>query len=184
MTIFARSDILEEGCRAVPGSSHVRPRKGNGEPVPVWGIDCPPCEVALAADPRWSKTRFRIPLTPDETEEAAEAQKMAEAALHQQQLMLARQASEAAMAAKFGGLEPTVPDGDLVITTAANNVTGKAAASQPLVARRNPAADYGGLTRAELQELCRDHGLATSGSKAELIRRLADHETEKVGAHG
>lgn len=175
MTIYARSDILEEGCRAYPGTSHVRPRKASGEPIPVWGIDCPPCEQILSADPRWSRTRFRIPLTPDEQEEAEEATKMAEAALHQQQLMLARQAMEAAQQVRFGNLEPTVPDGDLVITTAADNVSGRSAAV-PAAAKRNPAADYGGLTRAELAGLCRDHGLPATGTKAELIARLAEHD--------
>jgi|SRR5580692_2533219 hypothetical protein len=176
MTIFARSDVLEEGCRAFPGTSHIRPRKKNGEPIPVWGINCQPCELALAADPRWSRSRFRIPLTPDEELESKEAQRLAEAALHQQQLMLAREASNAAMAARFGhGLEPMIDDEDIRITTADDNVSGDRPAA-PVTVPANRAADYGGLTRAELAELCRDRSLPATGTKADLTGRLAEND--------
>lgn len=175
MTIFLRSDLLEFPCRKVPGTSHVRPRKANGDPIPVWGVDCPPCEVAEASNPQVSRSRHRIPLTPDEEDEAREAQKMAEAALHQQQIMLARQAAEAAQSVRLGGLEPTLDADDVAITTSADNVsgdTGRPAATAPA----DHAASYTPMTKADLVELARDRGLPVTGTKAELVRRHADHD--------
>ncbi len=36
--------------------------------------------------------------------------------------------------------------------------------------------DWGGQTRLALQQACRDRGLPTSGTKAELVDRLTDHQ--------
>jgi hypothetical protein len=77
MVMYARSDELEIKCEARPGASHVRPHKTRdpeSEFVAIWGIDCKPCESGhLKANTHWAKNRFRIPLTPDEEQEARDA---------------------------------------------------------------------------------------------------------------
>ena len=181
MVMYARSDVLEIGCRKVPGTSHVRPRKTNGEPIPVWGVDCPPCEVAEASNPQWSKSRYRIPLTPDEEEEAEEATRMAEAALQQQQLAMARQAALAAQQARFGGaLEPETDPEDMAITTSADNVTAAGGVEAGTAPQRDIAADYAALGKTDLKELARDRGLPVTGTKDELVARHVQFEQGKA----
>jgi hypothetical protein len=182
MVMWARSDALEIGCRKVPGTSHIRPRKENGEPIPVWGVDCPPCEVAEANNPQWSRSRFRIPLTPDEVEEAAEAVQMAEAALQQQQLAMARQAALAAQQARLGGaLEPQADPDDVAITTSDSNVDAAGSVEgAPPAGQRDIAADYTALAKTDLKELARDRGLPVTGTKDELVARHVQFEQGKA----
>lgn len=181
MTIYARSDILEEPCRAFPGSSHVRPRRANNEPVPVWGVECTPCELALAADPRWSRSRFKIPLTPDEEQEAQDALQQARVLQQRLELERARQANAELMQSRNAMLADIAGE-DVVVTTAADN-RRPGPPDAPVTPARNYAADYGGMTRAELAGMCREFGLPTGGTKADLIGRLADKAQKLVAAH-
>jgi hypothetical protein len=182
MTIYARSDILEEPCRAFPGTSHIRPRRASGEPVPVWGVECTPCEQALAADPRWSRSRFKIPLTPDEEEEAQEALQQARVMQQRLELERARQANNE-LAASRNAMLTDLMNEDVVVTTAADN-RGPVPPQVPVPPQRNYAADYGAFTKAELTELLRERGLSVAGTKAEMVGRLADDARElALSAH-
>lgn len=67
--MYARSDILSVsvseahgGC----GQPHVRPAGPDGRPSDTWFVDCPMCELFLAADPLWAKNPDDVPQTADE----------------------------------------------------------------------------------------------------------------------
>jgi hypothetical protein len=182
MTIYARSDILEEPCRAFPGTSHIRPRRASGEPVPVWGVECMPCEQALASDPRWSRSRFKIPLTPDEEAEAQDALQQARVMQQRLELERARQANME-LAASRNAMLTDLMNEDVVVTTAADNC-GPVPPQVPVPPQRNYEADYGAFTKTELKELCRDRGLSVTGTNPELIARLAENARElALSAH-
>lgn len=68
MTIYARSDLASVSVSAAHGGcgeTHTRPAPG-GNPVEVWGLDCPRCADYLRSDPLWSTTVSEIPETLDE----------------------------------------------------------------------------------------------------------------------
>jgi hypothetical protein len=178
MVLYARNDIQAQTCYA-GGPSHRRPQKGNGEPVPVWGISCPECEAALNPDPRWSPSRYRIPLTPDEAEQAKEAKELAQAAMNQQQILVAQKMAEASMTQR--GAVPEIDPTDVAITgpEAADVAPGDADGQPDLAARVAAAkASYVALSKAELAGLARDRGLATGGTKDDLATRNAEHEVK------
>ena len=69
MTIYAMSSHQQVavgtdhgGC----GVRHDRPHGPDGQPVKLWGLDCPPCEDHLRSQPGWSTTISSIPETYDE----------------------------------------------------------------------------------------------------------------------
>ena len=67
MPKYARADLASVTVSAAHGGCgnvHTRPAPG-GNPVAVWKLDCPACEVHLAGDPLWSATVSEIPETPD-----------------------------------------------------------------------------------------------------------------------
>lgn len=172
MVMYARSDI-NSIHDLTPGHTHARPKKLNGEHFPTWGIDCPPCEARLQGDPNWHRSRHRIPLTPDEQEEARDAQAAAEAALHQQQLMLASQALTAQMAAKGA-----VPDGnpeDVYVSKPGEDDDSPAV---PQVVPAKTGYDYSALAKTDLKELARDRGLPVSGTSADLVARLTEYDNQ------
>jgi len=172
MVLFARSDQLEVKCEARPGTSHVRPRltrDPDSDFVPTWGVDCPPCERGhLKNDPHWARTRHRIPLTPDEKDEAEQAIRDAAAMDAQIKLMEARQRSAhykellATGELDAGADEP-------VITGAEDTVASAPVVTETLQA--DPGASYRGLPVKDLRDLARDRGIPVSGSKQELIDR-------------
>jgi len=180
MVMFARSDQLEIKCEARPGTSHVRPHKTK-DPidgfVSVWGIDCPACERGhLKDDPHFARNRHRIPLTPDEQEEAEQAVRDAAAMDAQIKLMEARQRQQ-----QYRELVATGELGasldEPVITTSSEVVS----ASVPVngeAPEPDPAASYRGLTVKDLRDLARDRGLPVTGSKDELVGRHAEYDRQ------
>lgn len=165
MVLYARNDIQTH--LGPNGHRHARPIKGDGTPVPIWGIDCPPCELLLQGHPAWAPSRYKIPLTPDEQDDLEDAKAAAEAALHQQQMALAQQALIAQMAAK--NAQPDIDPEDVQVTSETTNpVPADPASSGPEVA----ASDLAVLSKADLKDLCRDRGLPVSGTTQDLINRL------------
>jgi hypothetical protein len=66
--LFARSDLASVTVSAAHGGCgavHIRPAPG-GKPVPVWKLDCSPCETHLRSEPTWSASLSEVPETPDE----------------------------------------------------------------------------------------------------------------------
>lgn len=182
MVMFARSDQLEIKCEAVPGTSHVRPRRDPRDPdsefVGIWGIDCKPCETGhLSRDSHWAKNRYRIPLTPDEEDEARHALEDAARMDAQLKLMEARERQreyrEAAAAGQLDGLAD--PD-DVAITTAADNRSPEGAVAV-LTRPADVGASYRAMTVAELRTLARERGLPVTGSKTDLVARHTGYET-------
>jgi hypothetical protein len=183
MVLFARSDQLEIKCER--GGSHVRPRRDPADPqsdfIPIWGVDCKPCEGGhLRQDPHWSKSRHRIPLTPDEHEEAQAALK--EAAFVRGQLELARARTEAQQyremiaTGELAGLNAE----DVVITGASEVVSGGPGGA-PVTTETDWGASYRGLPVKDLRDLSRDRGLAVTGNKADLVARLAEYDQQAAG---
>jgi hypothetical protein len=173
MTLYARNDINAHHDTET-GHSHSRPVRGDGTRVPIWGIDCPPCERKLAGNPAWSGSRYKIPLTPDEEIEAADARAAAEQAMQQQQLMLAQSAVMNQIAAR--GAQPDINPEDLAITSEPESLPPGLAR---LAAKSGPTldsvkADYATLTKTDLKEACKDRGLPVSGNREDLIDRIAD----------
>jgi len=67
MTVFARSDV----DRYVSSHGHVHDRPVvDGEPVRVFALACPMCEMELSSDPCWSQHPDMIPSTADEERKA------------------------------------------------------------------------------------------------------------------
>jgi len=173
MVLFARNDIRSFHNPA-SNHTHSRPAKGDGF-VPLWGIDCPPCEAALTGNPAWSPSRYKIPLTPDEALEAADAKAAAEAAIHQQQLMLAQQGVMAALASKNIG--PEINPEDIAITSETDEPSPSVEAPAG-PNRETMKADYRVLSKPDLKDLAKERGLAVSGTVDELIDRLVDSDLE------
>lgn len=172
MVLYARNDIKSHSSN---GHVHVRPVKPDGTPVPIWGISCPQCERQLASHPAWSASRYRIPLTPDEAQEASDAKAAAEAALHQQQMLLAQQAITAQMAAK--GAEPVTDPADIAVTG-----NDSLPATDVVAASPSPSAsDYAAMNKADLKDLARDRGLPVSGTLADLVARHVDYDKGGTG---
>lgn len=182
MVLYARNDIQSVsvpqgvgGC----GNEHKRPAKSDGSPVPIWGIDCPGCENHLNNDVHWSRSRYRIPLTPDEEQEAQEAKELAQAAMQQQQIQVARQMAEAALVAR--GAVPEIDPADIAVT-GSEAVPGSPEAAGGQRDRgalvESAKANYAALGKQELKELARDRGLVLSGTKEDLVARHAEHEVD------
>jgi len=172
MTLYARNDINAHHD-TVTGHSHSRPRKGDGTRVPIWGIDCPPCERSLSGNPAWSPSRYKIPLTPDEEAEAADAKEAAERAMQQQQLLLAQSAVYNQMAAR--NAQPDINPDDLAVSTSSD--AAPPGPAQPAVTGptlETIKADYATLTKTDLKEACRERQLTVSGTREDLIDRIAE----------
>ena len=73
MTVFARSEVQSTAVATGCGQPHARPAGDDGQPVPVWALDCPACEPILASEPCWSSRQGEVPLTPDEQRTAEES---------------------------------------------------------------------------------------------------------------
>jgi hypothetical protein len=170
MTLYARQDIQLHMSGAT-NHRHRRPTKQDGTPVPVWGIDCPSCEAELDGHPGWARSRYKIPLTPDEIEDAETAQAAARQALHMQQLALANQALVAQMTAK--NIEPEIPDGDLAISSSSEMDDDDDAATS---VEGSSSADYSAMNKNDLKDLARDRGLVLSGTREDLIARHVEHD--------
>jgi hypothetical protein len=184
MVLYARADILRQS--AIPGGCgfpHTRPVKkgpdGEDIPIPVWGIDCPPCEAHLNDDVRWAKLRSKIPLTPDQTEELQDQKVQAEAALRSQQLFMAQQAIEAQMAQR--GTIPDIDPTDMAITKSEVGGSSPEAAGTPSepAAPASVAGDYGALTKNDLKDLARERNLPIGGTKDDLIARHLEHDASQ-----
>jgi len=170
MTLYARNDI-QLHYDPENGHRHSRPTKGDGTPVPVWGISCPDCERKLSTHPAWSPSRYKIPLTPDEQQAAEDERDAAQRAMQQQQMLLAQAAFNAQMAAK-GAVPEDNPD-DIAISTDPEPETPADLATKAVLSQ---ASDYEVLTKTDLKDLARDRGLPVSGTHAELVTRLAEFD--------
>lgn len=178
MVLYARSDQLEVKCEARPGTSHVRPRKTkdpDSEFVSIWGVDCAPCERGhLRNDPHWARTRHRIPLTPDEKDEAQAAIEDAARMDAQIKLMEARErASRYRELMASGDLDSGAEEP--VITGTEDTLESAPVVTETLQA--DPGASYRGLTLKDLRDLARDRGVPVSGSKQDLIDRHIEYDS-------
>jgi hypothetical protein len=180
MVLFARSDVIRVnpgGC----GNPHQRPVKSrdpdSGEEtyVSTWGIDCPACERILHDDVQWSKSRFRIPLTPDEIEEQKDLKEQADAAAERARMQRARDDAAAAMAAR--GTQSDIDPADMAITGPEGSGGAYVNAEGQSVAASS-AADYNALSKAELKDLARDRGLPLAGTKDDLVVRHVEHDNK------
>lgn len=178
MPMYSRSDVLEVKCEARPGTSHVRPRRGDGEPIPVWGVDCPPCERGhLVKDPHWAKTKGRIPLTPDEKEEAEEAVREAARLDSQLKMIEARERLARVREYQESGELMAVSDEDVVVTTADDNRNDAGVPDKPAVSSSaDVGASYRAMTKPDLADLARDRGMAVSGNKDDLVSRHVEYD--------
>lgn len=179
MVMYARSDILrlslptESGC----GVPHTRPTKGDGSPFPTWGIDCAACEAHLGGDPRWSKSRFKIPLTPDEEQEAKDLADQSRLVEERIRLELQRQTVTAVLSQQ-GGQVDEHPE-DVAITTSNDEDPGASGGiAGPTGAPKSSAADYNALSKPELMDLARDRGLTVGGTKDALVSRLVSYDND------
>lgn len=144
--------------------------------MPVWGIDCGPCEKGhLKNDPHWSKSRHRIPLTPDEEDEGKQA--LADAARIQAQLEMirARKERQEYQAAVASGELAGLNDDDVAVTTASDVVSSEPSVPSPR-ASADLGAPYRALLKKELSDLARDRGLPITGNKDELVERLTEYD--------
>lgn len=172
MVLYARNDIQSHHSGRT-GHNHRRPAKGDGTPVPIWGINCPPCEQELAGHPAWAATRYKIPLTPDEEAEAADARAAAESAMHQQQLLLAQSAVMSQMAAK--NAVPEIDSEDIAVTSDSEPApSGDGGSPSP----PSQESDYDVLTKTDLKDLARDRGLPVSGTREDLVARLIEYDSK------
>jgi SAP domain len=170
MTLYARNDITLH-MSGITGHTHRRPQKDDGSYVPVWGIDCPACEVELGGNPAWSASRYKIPLTPDEEAEAADAKAAADMAMQQAQLAIARDAAVQSAAAR--GAHPDINPEDIAISTGEDQgeeATGSAQDPETL------AANYLAMNKNELKDLARDRGLPVSGTAQDLVARHVEYD--------
>jgi hypothetical protein len=176
MVLYARSDVIRESATEPPGGCgypHERPLIDSKNPdkgyVAVWGIDCPPCEARLHDDVRWSKTRHRIPLTPDEQLEMQEAKEAAQAMIQQQQILLAQAAQAEAQRARV--TSPQGDDTDAVITKSGASPVAPVNEEAP-----SGGADYSALRVSDLKDMARERGLGVGGTKEDLIARHLEYD--------
>jgi hypothetical protein len=173
MTVYARSDVMSValskhhgGCGAV----HARPVT-HGAPATVWALDCRACEDHLRGDPRWAASPAEVPETPDEIRIREEREKKGE---------LDRSANlETAvqsLAASQDGMQRLLT---IMATMLANNpamAQALAAANSgdtPGATASAPAEDLAALPLDDLKARARQRGLPVSGSRAQLLDRLA-----------
>jgi len=175
MVLYARNDINAHHD-TVTGHSHSRPFKDDGiTRVPVWGINCLPCERALSGNPAWSSSRYKIPLTPDEEQEAADSKAAAEQAMQQMQMQLAHAAMVNQAAAR--NAQPDTDPDDLAITSDPDaSTSGPAQAGKSGVTLDTIKSDYATLTKTDLKDMCRERNLTVSGTREDLIDRIAEHQ--------
>jgi hypothetical protein len=184
MTLYARSDLMSVsvpvssgGC----GQTHSRPVR-KGAPAKDFRLDCPGCENFLKGggrtvlhvtqgskelgipthqewvadcDPCWGATPESVPETPDERTYTAKRDKVASQDLEKLQ---------AFAAIKAAGLE--IP----------SNVMTMLEEQYPQLARGgHHDIEYGleDLSINKLKALCKEQGLPTSGTRAQLIERLS-----------
>lgn len=184
MAMFARADQLEIKCEL--GGSHVRPRRNPADPdsefVTVWGVDCSPCERGhLSTDPHWSKSRHRIPLTPDQEEDARAAMQEAAHVRNQLELIRARREAEEyrslVATGEIAGLDP-----DEVVITGSSEVVSPGSGDVSVTTETDWGASYRALGVKDLRDLSRERGLPVSGTKAELVDRLAESDQQAMAA--
>src|ERR1700722_20579221 len=188
MALYARSDgmsvsvpVSSGGC----GKTHSRPVH-KGAPDRYFKLDCPGCEHFLkgggrqvlhitqgskelgipthqewvaACDPQWAATPEAIPDTPDERQYVAKHDKMG----HEELEMI-----NALAAAKQAGIN--IPENAMDLLQrrlpSALNFASQAQVTVP---------EYGldDLSVNKLKAMCKEQGLPTSGTRAQLIDRLS-----------
>jgi len=178
MVMYARSDQLEVKCEARPNTSHVRPHRAGPDSdfIPIWGIDCPTCEKGhLKSDPHWSKSKHRIPLTPDEEAEAKHALEDAARMDSQLKLIEARARAEQYRSAVASGELSGLNDDDIIVT-GPGEVVSDGSPAVPEDSRADLGASYRALTKEDLVSLARDRGLVVSGTKDVLVDRHVEYD--------
>ena len=199
MTIYSASNIMavnlseaHGGC----GSLHARPVR-NGAPDKLWKLDCVMCENHLRTDPLWSASIAEIPETYDEKREREDWDKRG---------AQDRDAIMPLLLARLAGVDPAQLPESLTRAIGGTNLhipgvmecpKGHAQPSgqdfcgkcgtpmhEAVVAGSlppaPPAPDLADLHPQKLRKLCREKGLNDSGTRPEMLARLA--AAERVAA--
>jgi hypothetical protein len=187
MTLYARSDVMSVsvpvssgGC----GHTHSRPVH-KGAPVRDFRLDCPGCENFLKGggrqvlhitqgskelgipthqewvadcDPQWAATPEAVPDTPDERTYTAKRDKIGRDELDM---------INALAAAKQAGIDIPQNAMDLLARKLPNAIIGQG--------HQVTVPEYGleDLSINKLKAMCKEQGLPTSGTRAQLIERLS-----------
>lgn len=189
MTLYARSDLMSVsvpvssgGC----GSSHSRPVH-KGAPARDFRLDCPGCENFLKGggrkvlhitqgskelgipthqewvadcDPCWAATPESVPDTPDERTYVAKRDKMGREDLDMMNSLAA---------IKQAGFD--IPDN--VMESFQRRIPGVLAQTQTQAQIQAPQYGLEDLSVNKLKAMCKEQGLPTSGTRAQLIERLS-----------
>lgn len=207
MTLYARSDlsatavsIAHGGC----GQSHHRPAP-DGNPVKLWALTCVQCENHLRNDDLWSSSISEIPETHDEQTSREDWDKRGAqdrdaimplllaklAGIDPSQLpeTLTRAISGTSlhipgmMECPKGHAQPSGQDfcGKCGSSMHERATAGSLPAGEPEPEPEDgPVPDLANLHPQKLRKLCRERGLNDSGTRPEMLARLA--AAEKVAA--
>jgi SAP domain len=189
MTLYARSDLMSVSIPVTSGGcghTHSRPVH-KGAPARDFRLDCPGCENFLKGggrkvlhvtqgskelgipthqewvadcDPCWAATPESVPDTPDERQYVAKKDKIG----HEELEMI-----NALAAAKQAGIDIPQNAMDLLNRRLPNALIN---AGQ---AQYHAEPEYGleDLSVNKLKAMCKEQGLPTSGTRAQLIERLS-----------
>ena len=202
MTLYARSDlsatavsIAHGGC----GQSHHRPAP-DGNPVKLWALTCAQCENHLRNDDLWTTSIAEIPETYDETNEREDYEKRG---ANDIQTMMALALTRLTggevpdtVARMIDGSQLHIPSQVKVLCPPYGHANppgmkfcGECAAPMREAAPAVEAApsppdaphrDLADLHPQKLRKMCREKGLDDSGTRPEMLARLA--AAEKVAA--
>lgn len=179
MTLYARNDIIRVSVPGGCGNPHTRPASGKLGPdgetllVQVWGINCPPCETHLNDDVQWSKSQYKIPMTPDEEQDAEDERTRHEAALRYEQTRMARESYDRRSREAPESVQAVDPTEIAVTGPESASVSPESVGGVPAASN---AGDYGALDKVALKNMARNRGLSVSGTKDDLIARHLEYD--------
>ncbi len=195
MTRYSRSDVAaltisqaHGGC----GQTHSRPVV-NGAPAKIFALTCVQCEAFLADDPLWSGTVAEIPETHDEQSEREDYERRGANDIQTMMaLALTRMTGGEVpdtVARMIDGSKLHIPSQVKVLCPPYGHANppgmkfcGECAAPMRDAAPAwsippaGPAPDLADLHPQKLRKMCREHGLDDSGTRPEMIARLADRK--------
>ena len=201
MTVYSRSDVAaisisqaHGGC----GQSHSRPVV-QGAPAKLWALTCVQCEDHLREDPLWSGTVADIPETRDEESEREDYEKRGANDIQTMMaLALTRMTGGEVpdtVARMIDGSKLHIPSQVKVLCPPYGHANppgmkfcGECAAPMreavPAVEAPAipdaPSRDLADLHPQKLRKMCREAGLDDSGTRPEMLARLA--AAERVAA--
>ena len=195
MTVYSRSDVAaisisqaHGGC----GQSHSRPVV-QGAPAKLWALTCVQCEDHLREDPLWSGTVADIPETRDEESEREDYEKRGANDIQTMMaLALTRMTGGEVpdtVARMIDGSKLHIPSQVKVLCPPYGHANppgmkfcGECAApmreAAPAVEAAPsppdaPGRDLADLHPQKLRKMCREKGLDDSGTRPEMLARLA-----------